>query len=703
MGRASGARSGRASRVVLLAASIAGVSSVALAPQGALAFGIGDEKKGEQFQLDITNSAYFTYRFDNRNAAEQGEVPPTTIVDDTYGEWLDRFNIKGSYKKFSASIRLDTATFFDATPSDTELYEFALSRARPGETGAESWNYVNSFKRELNTRFRNAYYPSKISGSFNTAGLELSLGDFYAQLGRGLVFSVRKHDDLASDTTVRGAKLELKSSSKDIKVSTTVFGGQMNPVRIDEISGRRLNGDGSPFFFGFPTGDDLVTYQFDELGHAGYVTERARPNYLEDTVIGTSVEAGPKWMQIGAHSSWLFRKSYDREYVDCVAAASAAERSATSCAAEFPVFDTTNQARLHNRQWTFSGSLNFPKIGKIGEAYIEAAGQSLTDGRAIAARGNDGLYPTVPDLLGYAIYFTTTLRGGPLTFNIEGKHYRSFYPVAANINASGAADPSFSGPEFDTLVYSEVPTAEPNYVQQLGAPNLCITAAKARADYRMREDVLAYAWIGHYVSFSEIDTNNYTCDTTPEKRTNTWDAAVGGEIEFDDGESLIKAWVGARTTDRQVPVDEVNTAGQTDLFYREGYVRYDITKHIKGSFALQFQGLHRHRIEPVLASDAWNEGENYTALHVAPYLVFTFGYEYLGRPGCTPDPDTRLCHYFSGGVTFRAKDSKKWWAKVFDNASLFVGQRRGAIRCVSGVCRQFPPFEGARLEIVSKF
>ena len=30
----------------------------------------------------------------------------------------------------------------------------------------------------------------------------------------------------------------------------------------------------------------------------------------------------------------------------------------------------------------------------------------------------------------------------------------------------------------------------------------------------------------------------------------------------------------------------------------------------------------------------------------------------------------------------------------------FVGQTRPALRCVSGVCRQFPAFEGAKLEVV---
>jgi hypothetical protein len=41
--------------------------------------------------------------------------------------------------------------------------------------------------------------------------------------------------------------------------------------------------------------------------------------------------------------------------------------------------------------------------------------------------------------------------------------------------------------------------------------------------------------------------------------------------------------------------------------------------------------------------------------------------------------------------------------QILDTVNLFVGQRRGAVRCVSGVCRRFPPFEGARLELTSRF
>jgi hypothetical protein len=35
--------------------------------------------------------------------------------------------------------------------------------------------------------------------------------------------------------------------------------------------------------------------------------------------------------------------------------------------------------------------------------------------------------------------------------------------------------------------------------------------------------------------------------------------------------------------------------------------------------------------------------------------------------------------------------------------SLFVGQRRGTLRCEGGVCREVPPFEGFRLDGTVRF
>ncbi len=676
---------------------LAAVVSLALAASPAVARAIDvDNVGGDTLTIDITNTSALGYHFDNRNDAAVGAPPPSSLVDDNYGEWFNHLNVLASYGRFTLGLRIDSSVYFHAQPTETALYALAQKRYPAGGTGVDVWNYKNAFDAELHTRFQDTIYPSKLWIGYSAPGLELTLGDFYAQLGRGLVFSARKIDEVATDTTVRGGKIELKKSSSGGHVSATVFAGQMNPVRFDEASGRQLNGTGSALFPGAPRGSDFTYYTFDQSGHAGYITDGARPSYLEDTAAGISLEAGPKWMVLGGNAAWIFRKSYDEDYVSCVA------KGLAGCAAKFPVFDTTNPARLHNRIMTASGSIDFPKIGEFADLYIEAAAQQLADGRAIAISPS-GAYKTVPDRTGYAIYLSASVHGGPLSLSLEGKAYKSFFPLSANINSSAASDPAFSAPEYDIVAYNSVPTAEPIYVEEIGQPNQCITGGRMKLDWKIAKPVAAYVWVGNYVSFSEIDPNNFDCSTDPTLRTNTWDAAVGGDVALDHGKSYLKAWIGLRTTDREVPAATANTAGPTETFYREGYIRYDISAHLGGPFTLQFQGLHRHRYEPLLAGDSWNEGENYTALHWSPHMAFIFGYEYLGRTGCEPNPKTTICHYFNGGIQFKAAEDERWWGKIFDTLDIFVGQRRGAIRCVSGVCRQFPPFEGARAELTSRF
>jgi hypothetical protein len=37
------------------------------------------------------------------------------------------------------------------------------------------------------------------------------------------------------------------------------------------------------------------------------------------------------------------------------------------------------------------------------------------------------------------------------------------------------------------------------------------------------------------------------------------------------------------------------------------------------------------------------------------------------------------------------------------NIKVLVGEQRGGLKCVSGVCRVFPAFEGARAELTLRF
>ena len=483
---------------------------------------------------------------------------------------------------------------------------------------------------------------------------------------------------------------------EDAQLNVTLFAGQMNPIRVDETSGRRLHGDGSPLFFGFPSAEDFRIYTFDDLGHAGYDFQAARPSYLEDSVLGASVESGPGFMTFGAHGSFVGRKSYDEELVRCEA------RGEADCLSRFPVFSSLNAARQRNAILTMSASVNVPDLFGIGDAYVEIAGQHMADG-IVTGIDPSGAFTSVPDLNGQAIYLSTTLRGGPVSVNLEGKHYRSFNALAANVNANSSTDPAFGAPELDIVGYNQVPSAEPNYVEPLGSPNLCNTGGRAKADLGLGGDNTVYAWVGHYLSYSEIDPTNFQCQTDDRYRTNAWDSAAGTELALEEGKTHVKAWIGLRSTERAEPEENANTRGATDTFYREGYIRYDVTKHIAGDFSIQAQGNHRHRYEPLLYGDSWNEGENYTALQWSPHFAFIFGYEYVARPGCIPDPETKVCHYFNGGIQFRANGVGDWWGKIFDTVSLLhrSAPRRDPVRvgCLSPVSS----VRSAKLEWVTRF
>jgi len=665
---------------------------------------------GKPLAIDVTNTAVVDYRFNNRNDADND---PNREVDDFYGEWLDRLNVQASWWRFRLGARLDSAVFFRTLSRDDIARRAADKRPifdaaakASGRDPADFANdYTNRMNAELHSRFRRAIYPSKLFVGYGQPGVDVTVGDFYVQLGRGLVFSVRKIDELATDTTVRGIKLVADRKIGDVRLSGTLFGGQMNPIRVDETSGRRLHGEGSPLFFGFPKAGDLQTYDVSQPGKVLSVIDRARPSYLEDTAFGARFEVGTKWFSIAANGAMLLRRDPTSDREACIADG----KDAGQCGAQFPDFGGRDPTLSHDRIINASGSINVPSIAKHGDLYVEVAGQNLGAGKSGAS---------TPDLSGYAVYANATITGGPMSVSLEGKHYRDFFPLSANIDTSS---PGFGAPEFALVAYSQSPTAEPIYTQIVrgGSPNVCVTGGRGRVDYRFNRAASVYAWLGRYASWSEIPgALDKGCEIGTESQTNTWDTAAGVDLFFDDTKSHVQAWVGTRITNYAAPQPEPNIDDLSGFFYTEGYVRYDIIKHLAGPFSLQLQGFHRKRHEPLQPGEnAWLEGENYTALQWSPYLSLIFGYEYLLKDQCQPGHAATLtqparaqrdvCHYVNGGIQYRAGSgdtpAKKALAQIFNTVNVFVGQRRAALRCVSGVCRQFPPFEGARLEITSRF
>jgi hypothetical protein len=198
---------------------------------------------GETLTLDVSNTTELGYRFDNRNDTPVGEgtqtLTPTQHVDDNYGEWLNRLHVRLFYWRLSFGLRLDSAVYID--PFSREDAQQHVT----DQLGRSDLELENRFGREIHSRFSSVLYPAKLWLAYAQPGLEATVGDFYAQLGRGMVLSVRKIDELGVDTTVRGAKLVVDQPIGDYKLGATLLGGQLNPVRVDSPTGRILTGTGS--------------------------------------------------------------------------------------------------------------------------------------------------------------------------------------------------------------------------------------------------------------------------------------------------------------------------------------------------------------------------------------------------------------------------------------------------------------------------
>jgi len=664
------------------------------ASSGALAIEFKD-LAGRPLTVDVTNTGIANFRFDNRNDLFDGarKPDPRSKVDDDYFEYIDRLNVQIGYWRLRLNVRLDGQAYA-GTVGPGNVRDYVIDETLEYGEELDSNKLIprmNDYLAEVNTRFRPSIYPAKLSFTYLEPGIELTAGDFYAQLGRGMVLSVRKIDELGVDTTIRGGKAQASKSFGNFRIGGTLLGGQLNPQRGDEQSGRFLSATASPLFFGFAEPEPVQFY--DPTTGRLAVATLSRPNYLTDTVFGGRVEAGHALVQAAANVSVLLREDHSLGYQQCLQSAlSDADRIA--CQFSDPVLNTNTPVLSHSQIRTFSGSLTFPQLSKYADLYVEVAGQQLADGTVTAVGANGEITERQPDLDGYAIYANGTARFGPVTLTLEGKHYRRLYSLTANVGNT----------EFAQLAYSQPPTVEPIYVESVGSPNVCNTGGRAEVKYRFNRETSVYGWVGRYASFSEY-AENLTCEEKDENRTNTWDTAIGADLHYDEATSYVKAWVGARVSDLEVPTDGfVNVPGTTSVFYRETYVRYDIVKHLTGAFSLQSQGFHRYRYLPERFANPWWEGENYLALQWAPRLSATLGFEYSSRPGCSRDvADGELCFYVSGGLQWRGAASDGIWGQIFNSVTAFVGQRRAAIRCVSGVCRQFPPFEGAKLELVSRF
>lgn len=592
-------------------------------------------------KLDVTETAIVAQRFE----ARAGEKPE----DQGYFAFLDRLNAVLSYKRITAGVRLD-GSFYALRPEDRSYPDAQTER---------------NILIDASTRYRNAVYPAKLYVRYKDDTLEATAGDSYVQFGRGLVLSLRKVDELGIDTTLFGGKVVFQ---KDI-FGATLLAGIANPARVDEPTGRAL----------------FVSQEVEGTRATGANPAQsaipAQPLFGSDRMVGAQIQAGRGLPVVSSTHGVILTR--------CAPFSYNADGTINQAPLDAP-FGTCNDADsaiwlqslpavspvVRSRQTINAGqSIEAPNLWGHGSLYVEAAVQK-----------RDGEHDTDANTEGNAIYGSFAASGGPVNNTIEVKSYRNFYPLAASVNISKAS-------AFSNIAYSAPPTAEPILADQMfGFYNACVTGARDRLDYRFTPSFLGYVAGGHYVTRSEepggmCDRLGRSTARQPDDTTNhVTDGEVGMQTNFDGNRSIALANLYGRHDIR-----ETGTA-----YYRELAAQYSVTKHIVGPYSIELAGRHRYRVQngenirvgSSYVGDPWWQGEHYSALKISPKWIITQGIEYTTLVGLPT-------YYLNGEVLYRFTPQS--------NLRVKVGQNRGGLRCVSGICRNFPAFSGARAELTVRF
>jgi hypothetical protein len=605
------------------------------------------EIDGAPVRLEITETSIGAWHIDNRNQK---------TWDDGYGEWINHLNVVLAWKAWQAGVRLDTATYFN-TPARGDL--------APGERNA-IYPY----------HFRDQYLlapgvPAKMYVTYASPKLEATLGDAYVAFGRGLVLSIRKVDELAVDTSLQGAKVVGRLAP----FTLTGVVGLSNPVRIDEASGAALR-DADPSVIG-----------------------RSQVGWTRDVITGGRAEAKLGTTTVGIHAADVIRdrsglpgplKGYDWN---------------TDPNGPFTETPTLKAKQIQ----AIGASIAVPKLSDAFplNLYLEWAMQHRVSWENVNA-------PESGDKArGVAAYGAASYTAGIVTTTLEGKHYRGFYAIPANLNRSYYSD--FAG----AIVYNAPPSVE-LITQDSLFDNSCTSGGRARVDVRPKKGFAVFASGAYFANWGEQGslptacyqgsgfglTHNWdpakdSAETKP-LRNDIYDGYAGFELRSQRESSYVLATGGVRRdTKAQGPA-----ANEGD-FYHETWLQFDAVKMLDADWAIELQGWHRNRYEK---DHGWREGEDYLSLKRGSKQAFYVGHEYTSDPakvkagapltsGGHRNADGQIVgatqHYLNVGAQFRFSDAVQ--------LRVFAGQQRPALKCVAGVCRNFPAFEGAKAEIVVRY
>jgi hypothetical protein len=600
------------------------------APASAIRVDLGDQP----LIIDLSETADVAFHLDNGTVAP----PATANYDPTsndYFDWINRFDAQGSWGRWHAELRFDSAVFANAPevsgPFPSVLQCFG--------SNAFTGNCENAHLATLlENRYIDNFELEKVSLNYLDRHFDLTLGDFYLSYGRGIVVSLLKIDALGVDTTLRGLNAKFNWGG----FSANVAGGVTNMVNTDEATG-----EVAP-----DPQDGILAARF----------EYRLPHWFTVGLDGAGFFENPQTTLLSNYTPGSTTQSIG---LGLLTAGSIQSQPIPPGTVPATLTDTGN----------FSATLDLPWLGKWGKLYLEEARQvqtTYTNGCGLfPGCGAQGGHETTN---GNAFFASADAFLGPATLLVEFKDYQSFFFPVPN-SLSSVMFPAF----WQQNVYSNPPNLEEIFQEE--QLTSAIYGPRARLDYKINDHVAPYASFAWF----EDDTNQY----------NISDGYIGADVNWQQHRSHANVAVG-----RRYEIYNQLSSEQGSAFQQEWWVQYDAVQVLGPVYSLELEGLHRRYDFDDLTGHAWSWGYSYLSLKRSAWTV-TLGYEYntqypqiWGRTFLT---DVLPSWFQIPNV------STSWIVSDHYTVRLFAGGREAGLRCINGICRDFPGFTGVSAELVARY
>ena len=493
--------------------------------------------------LRLDQRASLAWHDDNGNAATD---------DDHYGLLVERLTLSGSAEGLDTAAQVSGEQF----------------------VGSPDGRYRDDVRLERLSVSQTLSIPSAPSGE-----LTITAGDFYRQIGRGLLLSLRKVDALGLDVTLFGGRLAFA----DDKHEADVFAGRTHSVSFDGVTQRHVD----------PVEDVIVSASF-----------------LSRIVEGATFGFSAVHLRVDEHLLG---------------------------------------PNISEHTTSTGASVEIPALARGLSVYFEGAAQS----RKAEGRLDDRLIDEAHR--GWASYLTIDLVSGDFGVLVEGLYLDEMM-------LRGSTNPA-AGQRF---AYDQPPTLERMDQEVLNNTN--VRGGRLRLSYALADgDVLpslnvAYRQHDPGARYEQMDAlHAYTgLDFTYAKGTSRLGFSGGYRQEYQAGEKLKQA------------------------IHGEG----DWVHALDGGYATHLSVGHEER--RLLSAGAHKDSRRGTTL---------VGLEKQGLGTATAEV---------GYDTFDTRQSVRalhlagivsWDATEAVTLQATGGSQRGGIKCIDGVCRNFPAFTGGKLDV----